>query len=93
MYEVAFALTTSKPDSSMSAKQIDVWTHSNKVCRHTLLSALSNDLFDVYCSYKEAKDIWDSHILKYIVDDVDRQRFVIENYYRLEIIKEKDIKI
>jgi len=30
---------------------------TNKVCRHTLLSALSNDLFDVYCSYKEAKEI------------------------------------
>jgi len=50
-------------------------------------------LFDVYCSYKEAKDIWDSLILKYNVDEVDRQRFVIGNYYRLEIMKEKDIEI
>jgi len=48
MYGVAFVLMTSKPDSSMLAKQIDVWTHANKVCHHTLLSALSNNLFDVY---------------------------------------------
>jgi len=56
MYGVAMALSTSKPDES-SAKQVEDWTHANKVCRHTLLSALSNDLFDVYCSYKEAKQI------------------------------------
>jgi len=81
MYKVTFAFTTSKPDSSMFAKQFDVWTHANKVCRHTLLSVLCNDLFDVYCSYKDAKDIWDSLILKYIAKDVVKQRFMIENYY------------
>jgi len=55
MYGVAFAFTTSKPDPSTTAKQIDAWIHANKVCRHALLNALSNDMFDVYCSYKEAK--------------------------------------
>jgi len=70
MYEVAFALTTSKPDSSTVAKQVDDWIHANKVYCHTLLSVLSNNLFDVYTSYKEAKDIWDSLILKYTIEDI-----------------------
>jgi len=65
MYGVATALTSSKPNSNIPSKQVKDWIHANKVCRHTLLSALSNDLFDVYCSYKEAKEIWDSLILKY----------------------------
>ena len=60
---------------------------------HTLLSVLSNDLFDVYASYKNAKDIWDSLILKYTTEDIVRQRFVIEKYYRWEMIEGKDIKI
>jgi len=47
----------------------------------------------MYCSYKEAKEIWDSLILKYTAEDVVRQRFVIEKYYRWEMIKDKDIKI
>uniref|UniRef100_A0A0R0HJF1 Uncharacterized protein n=1 Tax=Glycine max TaxID=3847 RepID=A0A0R0HJF1_SOYBN len=59
---------------------------ANKVCRHTLLSALSNDLFDVYCSYKESKEIWDSLILKYTTEDVIKQRFIIANYYHWTII-------
>jgi len=93
MYGVASAHTTSKPDSSFPAKQIEDWIHTNKVCLHTLLNALSNNLFDVYCSYKEAKEIWDSLILKYTVEDVVRQRFLIKNYYCWEMIKDKDIKI
>jgi len=47
----------------------------------------------VYYSYKEAKEIWDSLILKYIIEDVVRQRFIIGNYYRWEMIEDKDIKI
>ena len=93
IYEVAFALTTSIPDSSTIAKQIDNWIHANKVCRHTLFSVLSNNLFDVYASYKEAKYIWDSLILKYTSKDIVRQKFMIGNYYRWEMIKGKDIKI
>ena len=81
MYKVASALTMSKPDSSSHVKQIEDWIHLNKVCCHTLLNALSNDLFDTYCSYKEAKAILDSLILKYTAKDVVRQRFV-KNYYR-----------
>ena len=88
-----FALTTFKPDPSTTAKQIDAWIHANKVCHHTLFNALSNDMFDVYCSYKETKDIWDSFNLKYTAEDVIRQRFVIGNYYRWEMIEDKDIKI
>jgi len=54
---------------------------------------LSNDLFDVYCSYREEKDIWNSLIHKYIAEDVFRKRFVIRNYNRWEMIEDKDIKI
>jgi len=57
MYKIAYALTTSKPDTSSPMKQIEDWIHTNKVCHHTMLTTLSNDLFDVYCSYKEAMEI------------------------------------
>jgi hypothetical protein len=57
MYSVANALTEPKPASTATEKVIEQWTHANRVCRCTILSTLSNDLFDVYCAYKEAKDI------------------------------------
>jgi len=73
-------------------KQIDVWAHASNVCRHTLLGVLSNDLFNVYYFYKEAKDIWDSLILKYTVEYVVKQRSMIGNYYCWDLIKDKAIK-
>ena len=57
MHGVVFALSTPKPDAAIDANQLQQWVQANKVCRHTLLSVLSNDLFDVYYSYKESKEI------------------------------------
>ena len=72
MHGVVFVLSTPKPDAATDASQLQQWVQANKVCCHTLLSALSNDLFDVYCSYKESKEIWDSLMLKYTIKDVVR---------------------
>ncbi|KAG4954413.1 hypothetical protein JHK85_040780 [Glycine max] len=66
---------------------------ANKVCCHTLLNTLSNELFDVYFSYKEAKEIWESLVLKYTIKSVLRQFFIIDNYYHWTMIEDKDIKV
>ena len=57
MHGVVFALSTPKPDVVDDASQLQQWVQANKVCHDTLLSALSNDLFYVYYSYKESKEI------------------------------------
>ena len=57
MHEVVFALSTPKPNATIEASQLQQWVPANKACHHTLLGALSIDLFDVYCSYKESKEI------------------------------------
>ena len=77
IHDVAWALSEEKIDTNS-----DAWTHANKVCRHTILSTLSNDLFDVYCSYKEAKEIWNSMIAKYTAEDAGKQKFVVGNLDR-----------
>ena len=88
MHGVAWLLSTENtlPNS-------EAWTYANKVCRHTILTTLSNELFDVYCAYKEAKVIWESMPKKYTVEDVSKQKFVVGNYYKWEIVDNKDIKL
>ena len=90
---VAFTLITKKPNSAILAKELEHRNHVNKVCHHTFQSALSDELFNDYCSYKEAKEIWDSFVLKYPTKDVVRQWFIISNYYHLTMIEDKDIKV
>ena len=71
----------------------ETWTHTNKVCRHTFLTILSNELFDVYCAYKETKVIWESMLRKYITKDVGKQKFIVGNYYKWKMVNNKDIKL
>lgn len=52
MHVVAWVLTDPKTNDN-----VESWTHENKVCSHSILSTLSNELFDVFYSYKEAKEI------------------------------------
>ena len=75
MHGVAWLLTTENalPNS-------EPWTYVNKVYRHTTLTTLFNELFDVYCAYKESKVIWDSMLKKYTAEDVGKQKFVVGNY-------------
>ena len=47
----------------------------------------------MYCSYKEAKEIWESMITKYTTEDVGKQKFVIGKFYHREMMDDKDIKI
>ena len=87
IHGVAWAL--SNPQNDQNA---ETWQYANKVCRHTILSTLSDELFDVYCAYKESKAIWESLNLKYTAEDAGKQKFVIGNFYRWEMNEEKDIK-
>lgn len=38
-------------------KRMEVWKKVNKVCCYTIMSTLSNELYDVYCSYKTTCEI------------------------------------
>ena len=72
MHGVASALTNPAQESNSDAKLLDFWVYANKVCRHTLLSTLYNELFDIYYHYKEAKEIWENMIVKYKDEDAGK---------------------
>ena len=82
MHKVTSALPNPALESNSDTKLLDSQVYANKVCRHVLLSTLSNKLFDIYYHYKEAKEIWENMIVKYKDEDASKQKFVIENYHR-----------
>ncbi|KAG5226822.1 gag-pol polyprotein [Salix suchowensis] len=95
LHGVAWVLADPK-----DAENAEAWTHGNKVCRHSILNTLSNELFDVYCSYKEAREIWGNMVAKYTAEDVGKHKFVIDiktqinEYHRLlEDMKAENINL
>ena len=45
-----------KPEDSFHL--LPTWEIGNKKIRHAILSILSNELFNIYCQFKVAKEIW-----------------------------------
>jgi len=75
LHGVTSALTNSKPPSTYTStlKEVETWNYANKVCCSTIMNTLSNELFDVYYLYKEAKEIWDSTVLKYTAENTGQK--------------------
>ena len=88
MHELAWLLSTEN-----SLPNSEAWTQANKVCQHTILTTLSEELFDVYSAYKDAKVIWESMLRKYTAEDVGKQKFVVGNYLKWEMVDNNDIKL
>jgi hypothetical protein len=42
---------------------------ANKLCVNTILNSLSNELFDVYCNFTIARDLWDKLVGRYVIKD------------------------
>ena len=82
-------LTNPKPKSDF--EDLFKWENGNKQVRHAMLSTLTNELFDVYCQYKTAKEIWDVLTKKYIVEDAGTQKYVIGNFRKFQMTEDKDV--
>ena len=90
---VAFVLTDLKPeeDTENYVREKEKWEKADKVCRNIILNALSNELFDVYYHYKHAREIWDSLVKKYIVEDAGIKKYAIGNFLDYKMVEEKDV--
>ncbi|KAM7465056.1 hypothetical protein LguiB_012618 [Lonicera macranthoides] len=86
-------LTQPEPQEGSENYEVTIqnWKNGNKVCRHTILSTLSNELFDIYYSYKSSYEIWESLHKKYVIEDVGTQKYAIGNFLKFQMTEDKDI--
>ena len=81
IHGVAYALTHTQLAPTIDAKLQESWQYANKICRHTILQMLSNELFHVHSSCKEAKTIWKALMTKFTNKYATKQKFVVGKYY------------
>lgn len=70
---------------------LQTWETGNKQVRHAILSIISNELFDIYCQLKVAKEIWDAINKKYILEDAGTQKYAIGNFRNFQMTKDGDV--
>ena len=80
IHGVAFALTEAQPTATTDVKTQESWQYANKVCQHTILQTFSKELFDVYCTCKKVKTIWEALTTKFTTKNATKQKFVVEKY-------------
>ncbi|KAI9081310.1 hypothetical protein K1719_036731 [Acacia pycnantha] len=56
-------VTQPSPSPNVEQAQKNAWAYATKVCKHTLITTLSNNLLDVYHVYIEANKINEYHKL------------------------------
>ncbi|KAJ9680257.1 hypothetical protein PVL29_019539 [Vitis rotundifolia] len=81
-------LTDPKPEDD--SHLLPTWEIGNKQVRHVILSTLSKKLFDIYCQFKVAKEIWDAMNKKYILEDAGTQKYAIGNFRNFQMTEDRD---
>ena len=70
---------------------VDAWKHFDFLCRNYVLNGLDNTLYNVYCSLKTAKELWDSLDKKYKTEDAGMKKFIVGKFLDFKMIDSKTV--
>ncbi|KAL0329495.1 UNVERIFIED_CONTAM: Retrovirus-related Pol polyprotein from transposon TNT 1-94 [Sesamum radiatum] len=77
-------------DTDPKTAQIAQWTERDQIGRGAILPALSNTLFDVYCSDSyTAKSLWDELNRKYNTEEQGLEKYSISKFMRYQMVEDR----
>ncbi|KAI5353977.1 hypothetical protein L3X38_006871 [Prunus dulcis] len=77
--------TTSKTKEKMTKEELEYH------CHNRILSALSDDLYDVYQDTKNSKTLWNELEAEYGIEDAGIDRFTISNFNNYMMVENKTV--
>ncbi|KAK4401996.1 Retrovirus-related Pol polyprotein from transposon TNT 1-94 [Sesamum angolense] len=79
-------------DTDPKTAKIAQWTERDQIGRGEILSALSNTLFDVYCSDSyTAKSLWDELDRKYNTEEQGLEKYSVSKFMRYQMIEDRSV--
>ncbi|XXG62385.1 hypothetical protein AAC387_Pa05g0753 [Persea americana] len=90
LHEEVHALKEAETDKQVVAA-VEAWKHFDFVCRNYILKGLDNTLYNVYCSLKTAKELWDSLDKKYKTEYAGMKKFVVGRFLDYKMIDSKAV--
>ncbi|KAL0300313.1 UNVERIFIED_CONTAM: hypothetical protein Sangu_3128400 [Sesamum angustifolium] len=85
---------TDLPDKFLNPRTAEIaqWTERDQIGQGAILSALSNMLFDVYCSNSYiAKSIWDESDRKYNTEEQGLEKYSIFKFMRYQVVEDRSV--
>ncbi|KAL0307575.1 UNVERIFIED_CONTAM: hypothetical protein Sangu_3021900 [Sesamum angustifolium] len=79
-------------DTNPRTVEIAQWTERDQIGRGAILTALSNTIFDVYCSDSYiAKSLWDELDHKYNTKEQGLEKYSVSKFMRYQMVEDKSI--
>ena len=82
---------TTDPPTREMLMTIEAWKQSDFLCRNYILNRLENNLYDIYSSYKTAKEVWEMLEKKYKTEDAGAKKFVIGKFLKYNMADTKTV--
>ena len=92
LQEDAPALKENETDRQVVAA-VEAWKHADFLCRTYLLNGLDNKLYNVYCAFNTARELWESLDKKYKTEDAGLKKFVVGKFLDYKMIDSKTVII
>ncbi|XP_070048956.1 uncharacterized protein [Nicotiana tomentosiformis] len=70
---------------------VEAWKHIDFLCKGYILSALEDDLYNVYSATNTSKELWDALAKKYKTDDACLKKFVVVKFLDYKMIDNKTV--
>ena len=90
LQEDAPALKEDETDRQVVAA-VEAWKHSDFLCRNYLLNGLDNTLYNVYCAFNIARELWESLDKKYKTEDAGLKKFVVGKFLDYKMLDSKTV--
>ena len=70
---------------------VEAWKHADFLCRNYLLNGLDNTLYNVYCAFNTARELWESLDKKYKTEDAGLKKFVVGKFLDYKMLDSKTV--
>ena len=70
-------------------KWLPLWKHADFLCHNYLLNGLDNTMYNVYCAFNTARQMWESLDKKYKTEDAGLKKFVVGKFLDYKMFDSK----
>ena len=84
------ALKENEIDKKVVA-DVEAWKHVDFLCCNYVLNDLDNTLYNVYCAFNTARELWESLYKKYKIEDAGLKKFVVGKFLDYKMLDSKTV--
>ncbi|KAL2235226.1 uncharacterized protein LOC105158731 [Sesamum indicum] len=90
LFSVIQVIRPQPTNTDPKTAEIAQWTERDQIGRGAILSALSNKLFNVYCSGSYiAKSLWDELDRKYNIEEQGLEKYSVSKFMRYQMVEDR----